>query len=53
MPQQDSLAANIQERIFAELTFIGEHLIYLEKILQLCILRLGEEPPKPPSPLRR
>mgnify|MGYP001613689959 CR=1 FL=1 len=53
MAKVQQVEKNTEERIFEELTFIGEHIIYLEKILQQMLLSRGGQPGMPPNPLRR
>ena len=53
MEKPDQAEKDTAERIFEELIFIGEHIIYLEKIVQQMLLSRGGQLGTPPNPLRR
>ena len=48
MPETVHPAKNTEERIFQEITFIGEHILHVEKLLQEILRRLGADAKTPP-----
>ena len=48
MPETVHPAENTEERIFQEITFIGEHILHVEKLLQEILRRLGADARTPP-----
>ena len=48
MPETVHPAKETEERIFQEMTFIGEHILYVEKLLQEILRRLGGDAGTPP-----
>ena len=48
MPETVHPAKNSEERIFQKITFIGEHILQVEKLLQEILRRLGADARTPP-----
>lgn len=44
MPQVEEMQMDTEKRIFEELTFVGEHILHVEKLLQEVLHRLAPEP---------
>ena len=53
MPKAEQPEKSPEDRIFEELTFIGDHILYIEKTLQEILRRLGGTPTEPPGGFSR